>query len=298
MQFNLNRRDVLGSAFLIAMQLPAMSATTDAPAIKVVDTGPSSKPVMVFIHGYTCSLQDWSFQIEALAATHRCIAIDLPGHGKTPRSEARIAAMASAVTKTLESLQLEKVILVGHSMGCRVASEAYARMPSRVSGIAWLEGSMLATNDPAANIKKIGDLIDKMGITAFYERSASEFVFDTTPANVRAYIKAGRPNIEADPVFWRDLIVDMVRWDETRGRDVLKLIEVPTLVVQSTVINTELRRVPIGPNSVTPWMEEVSKAVKNSKVERVLGSGHFVMLEQSKKTNELLAEFSRTVSKV
>ena len=294
MPFKLSRRQVLGAALLSALQFPARAIAATAPAINLTDTGGSGKPTLLFIHGYARSLEDWAPQVEGLSATHRCIAMDLPGHGKSPRSdEATIAALARGVSTTLESLRLKDVILVAHSMGCRVAAEAYMQSPSRIGGIAWLDGSLLASNDPEAAVKRISDMIDKTGIGAVSSRVADGAFVESTPAELRAQIKARQPNVEVDPGFWKGIFVDTVRWDGVRALEALKAIAVPTLIIQSTMLNAELKRVSIGADSTTPWMTEVAKSVRKSRAERVLGAGHFVMLEASTKVNDLLAQFVR-----
>lgn len=298
MKITLNRREMLGTTVALAVPAAANLGGSHPRAINFVDTGRSHKPTILFIHGYGCSLNDWSFQLEGLAETHRCVAMDLPGHGKTPRSkDASIAAMAEAVITIIQELKLDRATLVGHSMGCRVVSEVYSQIPDQIGGIVWLDGSILASDNPAESINRISETIDKMGIAAFFERSYSDFFFSTTPASVRERIKAEQPDLNADPIFWRDLFVDMVRYDETRSRDVLKAIKVPALVVQSTILNAEVRRAPMTPTSVTPWMEEVAKTVKNARIERVLGSGHFVMLEKSEQINQLLGHFPQHLNR-
>lgn len=46
-------------------------------------TGPPLAPAVLFLHGFMGSRRDWSAVAGALARTHRCIAVDLPGHGET-----------------------------------------------------------------------------------------------------------------------------------------------------------------------------------------------------------------------
>ena len=102
--------------------------------MNLVDRGDGDPPI-ILIHGFTCNLSNWKEQLSGLSDSHRCVAVDLPGHGASaaPR-EATIEALAEAVNQTLDELGLTEVVLVGHSMGCRVVSETFSQSPGRVRG--------------------------------------------------------------------------------------------------------------------------------------------------------------------
>ena len=46
--------------------------------------GPRDAPVLLFIHGHSACWQHWLEQLPHFAATHRCVALDLPGFGRSP----------------------------------------------------------------------------------------------------------------------------------------------------------------------------------------------------------------------
>ena len=48
--------------------------------VNVVDTGGAGPPLL-FIHGWSANWQSWLLTLPAFMATHRCIALDLPGFG-------------------------------------------------------------------------------------------------------------------------------------------------------------------------------------------------------------------------
>jgi pimeloyl-ACP methyl ester carboxylesterase len=75
-------------------------------------------PVLL-VHGLGSSTRDWEYQIPELAAHYRVIAIDIRGHGRSdkPRERYSIAGFAEDVRALIEHLGLDRVHLVGISMG-------------------------------------------------------------------------------------------------------------------------------------------------------------------------------------
>ena len=76
------------------------------------------QPVLL-VHGLGSSIQDWEYQIPHLLQTHRVLAIDLRGHGRSgkPRERYSIRQLADDVVALIEHLGLQQVHLVGISMG-------------------------------------------------------------------------------------------------------------------------------------------------------------------------------------
>ncbi|MDH4556892.1 alpha/beta fold hydrolase [Pseudomonas sp. BN417] len=74
---------------------------------------------VVLVHGLGSSTRDWEYQIPALAAHYRVVALDVRGHGRSdkPRERYSIAAFADDVVALIEHLGLIDVHLVGISMG-------------------------------------------------------------------------------------------------------------------------------------------------------------------------------------
>ena len=85
-----------------------------------------SGPALVFIHGFLESSTMWDV-LPLNALNHKCIFIDLPGHGKSALEnipeEPSICWMANQVIATLDALDVSSFSIVGHSMGAYVALE-------------------------------------------------------------------------------------------------------------------------------------------------------------------------------
>jgi pimeloyl-ACP methyl ester carboxylesterase len=98
----------------------------------------SPAPVALFVHGWACSVYTWRRNVRAVAdAGVRTIAYDLRGHGLSDKpldlASYTVPALARELLDVLDALALDRVILVGHSMGCAIALRVAMDAPERVS---------------------------------------------------------------------------------------------------------------------------------------------------------------------
>jgi len=91
--------------------------------VAYIDEGKGSK-TLLFIHGLGSNLKCWQKNIKKLSKYFRCIAIDLPGYGKSSKNKYPydMTFFSQTVSRFIEVLQLENVILIGHSMGAQIAT--------------------------------------------------------------------------------------------------------------------------------------------------------------------------------
>lgn len=105
-------------------------------AMHVRDTGADASKrglPIVFIHGLGASGKDWEYQWPAFAARHRLISPDLRGHGRSPsRGPWGIAAQAQDMLALLDELDIDRCIVVSHSMGGAVAQSLALAAPQRI----------------------------------------------------------------------------------------------------------------------------------------------------------------------
>jgi pyruvate dehydrogenase E2 component (dihydrolipoamide acetyltransferase) len=103
----------------------------------------SSRPAVLFIHGFGGDLDNWLFNLDALAEKNRVFALDLPGHGQsTPKVPgASLAALAEFVVKFMDAVKIDRAHLVGHSMGGGIAAQMAVDAPDRVQSVALISPS-------------------------------------------------------------------------------------------------------------------------------------------------------------
>ena len=124
------------------------AVTTRAGAISTMQAGDG--PPVVLLHGLGATKASFLPTLAALAPRHRVIAIDLPGFGdsaKPVRAAYDAPYFARAVVALLDALELDRVALVGNSMGGRVALEVGLEHPDRTSHLALLAPSLAWLRD-------------------------------------------------------------------------------------------------------------------------------------------------------
>jgi pyruvate dehydrogenase E2 component (dihydrolipoyllysine-residue acetyltransferase) len=108
--------------------------------LRVLDIGAGDATPVLFIHGFGGDLNSWMFTQPALAASRRAIALDLPGHGGADKAVGAgdVAAFAAAVVDAIAALGLERVHLVGHSMGGAIAIAVASAQPQTIASLTLL----------------------------------------------------------------------------------------------------------------------------------------------------------------
>lgn len=251
----------------------------------------SGAPTLAFVHGFGCSHEDWLLQIDELKNRFETVTWDLRGHGMTPgrAQECSIENFGGDVAALLSVLDISKVVLIGHSMGCRVVLEAARLSPERVAGLILIDGSRLASGDPGAAEAAARAEIDKSGYAAFAETLFRQMFFTSSPLAETIIARAMRQPAEIGSALWPR----MARWDAGEMEAALAAVRAPLLAIQSTTRDPQtLRRKPLGPGETTPWLDLIRQKKKDARIEIVAGVGHFTQLEAADRVNRLIAAFA------
>jgi pimeloyl-ACP methyl ester carboxylesterase/quinol monooxygenase YgiN len=113
-----------------------MKVTSNGIQIHVKDHGNGTLPI-VFLHYWGGSSRTWDDVIAALPAEYRTIAPDLRGWGDSdaPAAGYALADFADDAQQLIAALKLERFVLVGHSMGGKIAQLLASRRPQGLSGL-------------------------------------------------------------------------------------------------------------------------------------------------------------------
>jgi len=240
-----------------------------------------ARPTMLLVHGAGMDHSVWPLQARHFAYRDwNALALDLPGHG---RSEGplltSIDAMADWLADVIKALGVKRAALVGHSMGSLVALACAARKPKRVARIALL-GSAPAIPVHPALLEAAGQrkpLAPRM-ICDWGFGPAGHFGGHRSPGSWmqgHALTLLGR---SAGP----RLQTDMAACNAYRGgMEAAAAIRCPALVVVG-----ELDR-------MTPTRQgiKLADAIADSRVVRLPGCGHMMIVEQPDQTRDALQGF-------
>lgn len=247
-------------------------------------------PPIVFIHGFGCARSDWDPQVAHFSPRHATVAVDLGGHGTTPGGpeHRRIETHGADVAALMDALDLAPAVVVGHSMGCRVALEAAARAPGRTKALILVDGSRLGEAGSSA-WKDRAATLDKMGYGPFVAAAFGQMFgadFDKGKAKAIMDRAAARPADICGPLF-----VDIGRYDTENMDRMLDRVAVPLLAIQTTVTRPNGRRESLATGATTPYLDLLRARVKGARIEIIPGIGHFPTLERPAETNAIMQHF-------
>ncbi|MFT5575903.1 MAG: abhydrolase domain-containing protein 6 [Bermanella sp.] len=125
---------------LIAKQAGAVLrwSEVDGHSLHYWDCGAADKPVLVLLHGFGSSKENWSFLVPLLTKTYRVLVPDLPGFGNSSyrsNCDYRVDTQAERVAEWLSQLGVSQFRLAGSSMGGGISAMIAARYPERVVGL-------------------------------------------------------------------------------------------------------------------------------------------------------------------
>jgi pimeloyl-ACP methyl ester carboxylesterase len=249
--------------------------------IQHVVTG-NGRPPIVFVHGFACAHSDWNSQVAHLSPRHQTIAVDLRGHGASPgeAADCSIERYGADVAEVMRALALPPAVLVGHSMGCRVAIEAALQVPSHTAGVLLVDGSQF----PAA-MEAV--LMQHFAAPNGYETHTNALFNDmftarSDPTVAAAVVKRafGLPRS-----IGIKMMTDLLRYDVGRLAGSLACLRVPVMALQTTFSNEKRERTTMRKGQTTPYLEMLRAAVPAVRIEIIEDTGHFPQLDESAQTN-------------
>ncbi len=228
-------------------------------------------PSLVFIHGAGGTGRFWSRQIDGLAGLANLLALDLPGHGRSPGpARDRIEDYAADLVGFLDVVEPPRPVPVGVSMGGAVALQVLADHPGRFAGAV-----LVATG---AKLKVGPEIFEAI------ERDFDQYV---------ELVGATAAAPKSDPALFSHALADMtacgpeVVSGDFRACDAFDLRDrIPGIRVPALVIFGD--QDVLTPPRYSDWLvEHIPDA---SRVE-ITGAGHFAALEKSDSVNRAIADF-------
>ncbi|MDQ3138223.1 MAG: alpha/beta hydrolase [Gemmatimonadota bacterium] len=247
-------------------------SVTSADGIRVVyEAHGQGTPALVFVHGWSCDRNYWKKQLQPFSRQFRVVAVDLAGHGESGlgREAWTIGAFGGDVAAVVDKLGLERIVLIGHSMGGDVIVEAARRLPGRVAGLVWID-----------TYKQLGTRRTPEQIQAMLAPFRAQFV-ETTRGFVRGMFPPG-----ADRTLVERVAVDM-----SAAPTAVALGALESAMSFDREIPPALQELNLPVVAINPDYQPTEVAsMERHGVEVVLmsGVGHFLMMEDPERFNPLL----------
>jgi pimeloyl-ACP methyl ester carboxylesterase len=137
---------------------------SNGQSLAYIDTGARGGPPIVLIHGYTDSARDWLPLEPFLIEKFRVLLIDLRGHGASGKPECCYTRFDFAydVLLLLRELHIERVDVVGHSLGSVVAQTFAEEWPEHTARLILISstGTSFNTEGWLADVQRLQDPVD------------------------------------------------------------------------------------------------------------------------------------------
>ena len=152
----------------------------------------SKKNALVFVHGYSCSSEYWWPQLEYFSKNYTTIAVDLAGHGKSGlnRKEYSMDAFGDDVKSVIEHLDLDQVVLIGHSMGGPVVVKAAGSLGAKSRLIIGVDTFHDLTTEGIGKFARIAlNTMFQLFYDSMTKDSIDDFFIDKTDKDLEDWIR-------------------------------------------------------------------------------------------------------------
>lgn len=242
---------------------------------------------VVLIHGVGLDARMWQAQFNALSCRHEIIAYDMLGHGDSPlpAAEAELEDYADQLATLLDYLALERVVVVGFSMGGLVARAFALRHPARLAALVVLSSVFERDANQRAGVRQRLTQTREQGPSANVDEALQRWFSpafrDDHPEQIAA-VHATVVNNHPDG-YYRSYALFGTQDDF--GTDRLATIRVPTLIATGE----------LDPGSTPRMARALAARLPNAMACILPGQRHMVPMEDPEAVNALLRRFLATV---
>jgi 2-succinyl-6-hydroxy-2,4-cyclohexadiene-1-carboxylate synthase len=251
---------------------------------------PAKRPTLLLLHGFTGNALGWGEHLEVLARNYGVVAPDAPGHGRSPSANDPVSYSfentTAALKNLLDNLDLPQVIVLGYSMGGRMALHFALHHPARVADLILESASPGIEDEHERKLRHESDeilatLIEQDGIEKFVEHWENIPLFASQkqlPPEKQAQLHAQRlqnnPQGLANSLRGAGAGVMPPLWDR------LGELKMPTLLIAGEL-----------DSKYVELSQRIHSLVAGSRLEIVAGAGHTVHLEKPEFFSRIVLNF-------
>ncbi|CZF83336.1 acetoin dehydrogenase dihydrolipoyllysine-residue acetyltransferase subunit [Grimontia marina] len=230
----------------------------------------------VLIHGFGGDLDNWLFNLDALAEKAPVLALDLPNHGQSAISaDVQFNDLINTVVTVMDKLDIERAHLFGHSMGGLISGELARLHPNKVASLTLIGSAGL------------GKDINSNYIRGFVDSES------------RKTLKPVLQLLFADSsLVTRNLVDDVLKYKRLDGVKASLSVLADQLFVdgtQSAVLDLDAIPSPLviwGESDAVIPASHASN-ISNAEVHVLSGAGHMVQMEQAAAVNALILSYTQ-----
>jgi pimeloyl-ACP methyl ester carboxylesterase len=239
---------------------------------------------LILIHGFCESRELWKYSEKDLAMHFRVIVPDLPGFGESRLEESEVSMeyFAEQIKLLLDSLSIEKCIMIGHSLGGYVTLAFAEKHESYLSGMGLFHSTAFAdSEEKKENRNKTLDFIQKHGVSLFAESFVPPLFSLGSKGRLKTEIKelihTAAASSEQGVIETTKAMRD--RKDRT---NVLKNVDIPVLFIVGKL------------DGAVPMEKTLEQChlPKHSIVHFLEGVGHMGMIENKVESVKILINFA------
>jgi len=235
------------------------------------DVQGEGEPALVFVHGWCCDRSYWDAQVPHFAQKYKVVTIDLAGHGESglSRKAYTMSTFGQDVAAVVNKLDLDQIVLIGHSMGGPVILEAARTIPENIKGLVGV--------DTFGRIKpRTQEWIDNF-MAPFHANFAERTAI---------FVRQNMFTPNSDPALIEKIVSDMSAAPAEVGSSAIEEILKHDLIPALREVNAPIRCINKGRNSTN--VETIRQYAPTFDVIAMSNVGHFVMMEDPETFNRML----------
>lgn len=217
-----------------------------------------------FLHGLGGNIYNWAYQTKYFSETNNVVSLELPGHGRSAgKGGSTIEYYTELIRQFFDVMELDNLVIVGHSMGGVVSLDFSFKYPDRVKALV-LVATSAKFDIPTQKLMELKN--DMESIFGSLEKAKDKM-----------------KDID-ERLVTNDMMVllgDVMAIKKYDGVSHLSELKMPTLVVAGA---DDI----LAPVS---YSEQLHANIKNSELRVVENAGHMVMVEAHQEFNAVLEEF-------
>jgi pimeloyl-ACP methyl ester carboxylesterase len=256
---------------------------------------------MLLLHGFGNEAHIWDDFAPIVAPHYRTLALDHRGHGQSdwdPEGRYEIDALVADVEAVTATLGIERLVLVAHSLGGRVATIFAGRHPGRIAGLVLVDigpetdarGSLRIRQDVESNLSPVFASVEEYAraLSLAYPAATPEVLYRMAKHGLRPR-GDGRLELAMDPALRginagrggsadaEESVLEQRMWDA------LAALPCPTLIVRGAASDI------LSPEVADRMVEDV---LQNGRLAVVPRAGHSVMTDNPLGFNDAVASFA------